>query len=49
MTLSTDFANQITDAMNFIEFTDHTVFMVAEEARELSWKRFELFLARRTF
>lgn len=45
MTLSTDFTNQITDAMHFIEFTDYTVVVVAEEAGELGRKGFELFLA----
>lgn len=49
MTLSTDFTNQITDAMHFIQFTDYTVVVVAEETGELSWQGFQLFLARRTF
>jgi len=45
MTLSADFTHEIPDAMDFIEFTHHTVLMVAEEARELSGEGIQLFLA----
>ena len=45
MTLSTDFTNQVADAMDFVEFADDTVLVVTEEAGELGGERFELFLA----
>jgi len=31
MTLSTDFADQVSDTMHFVKFTNNTVVMVAEQ------------------
>jgi hypothetical protein len=45
MTLSTDFTDEVADAMDFIEFTYHTVLVVAEQAGELCGQGVQLFLA----
>lgn len=44
MTLSTYFTNQVSDSMDFIEFTNDAVIMVAEETWELCGKRLKLLL-----
>jgi hypothetical protein len=35
MALSTDFADEVADTMDFIEFTHHAVLVIAEQAGEL--------------
>jgi hypothetical protein len=41
MTLSANFTDQITYSMDFVEFTNDAVIVVAKETGELGWKRFE--------
>ena len=49
MALSTDFTNQVSDSMDFVEFTNDAVVMVAEKTGKLRGERLELFLPRWTF
>lgn len=48
MSLSTDFTDQVPYSVDFVEFTNNAVVVVAEETRKLCWKRIE-FLFRSTF
>jgi hypothetical protein len=48
MSLSTDFTDQVPYSVDFVEFTNNAVVVVAEETGELCWKRIE-FLFRGTF
>jgi hypothetical protein len=49
MALSTDFTNQVSDSMDFVEFTNDTVVMVAEKTGKLRGERVELLLSCCTF
>ena len=49
MTLSTDFADQVSDTMHFVKFTNNTVVMVAEQTWELSRERLKFLLPCTTF
>jgi len=45
MTLTADFTHQISDAMDFVEFTHHTILVIAEETGKLRGQGFQFFLA----
>lgn len=44
MALTTDFTNQVADAMDLVEFTHHAILVIAEEASKLGGQGFEFFL-----